>query len=259
MSWSRGLFGQLEVVYALALRETRTRFGAHQMGYLWALLEPTIMIATFVAVFGVAHRKAPPGMDLVGFIATGIITYTLFANATNRVAEAINGNKALLFYPHVQPIDLVLARGLLEFATYTAVFVLFLGGQALFRETLDIHDGLLVLQGLALAALLGSALGLIFCGLSQFSNVADRARGPLLRPLFWCSGIFFSASQLPDRARDLSLYNPVLHIIEMVRAGWYATYPDEYVDTSYVLAWVLGLSLAGLILERLVRRRIEVT
>jgi len=34
----RGLVVQGEVIHALILRETRTRFGAYQLGYLWALL-----------------------------------------------------------------------------------------------------------------------------------------------------------------------------------------------------------------------------
>ena len=121
------LMGTFEVVHALALRETRTRFGAHKLGYLWALVEPTLMILTFYILFALASRAAPTGMTLFSFIATGIIPYLLFANTVKRVAEAINGNKALLFYPQVNPIDLVIARVFLEFTTYVGVFLVLMG------------------------------------------------------------------------------------------------------------------------------------
>lgn len=259
MTLLRGLGAQVQVVSALVMRETRTRFGAHQMGYLWALIEPTIVIFTFYLMFRVVGRASPAGMDPFSFIATGIIPYTLFASSAHRVAEAINGNRALLFYPQVRPIDLVIARSALEAATLGAVFIGLLGGHALWRQELAVDSPLRVIAGLALASGLGSSVGLVFCGLGQLSHLADRARGPLLRPLFWLSGVFFAAGELPDRVRELMLMNPVLHATELVRDGWFESYDDTHVDLGYGLAWVLGLLCLGLVLERAVRRRIELT
>ena len=48
----RGSLTQLQVVHALLLRETKTRFGANQLGYLWALIEPSLVIAMFAIVYG---------------------------------------------------------------------------------------------------------------------------------------------------------------------------------------------------------------
>ena len=36
-------------------------------------------------------------------------------------------------------------------------------------------------------------------------------------------------------------------------------YGAEYADPVYLIRWILGFTLAGLILERVVRRRIELT
>ena len=80
-----------------------------------------------------------------------------------------------------------------------------------------------------------------------------------MRPLFWLSGIFFTANSLPDNARSIMLYNPVLHATELVRDGWYDDYEARHVDLAYVGKWGLLLLLVGLMLERVVRRRIEVT
>jgi len=259
MKFLRGLASQVEVVHAIVLRETRTRFGAHSLGYLWALLEPTIVIFTFFGLYRINHRQPPPGMDLFSFIATGVIPYTLFSNSVNRVAEAINGNKSLLYYPQVRPIDLAVARCALEAATFAAVFMLLLGGHTLYVGHLEIDSSLLVIAGMAMASLLGTSIGMIFSALGQLTPAADRARGPLLRPLFWISGTFFVAEMLPEGVRKGMLVNPVLHATELVRAGWFRSYDARYVDVEYVAAWILGLLLAGLVLERAVRRRIEMT
>ena len=254
-----GFLRQAEVVHALLLRETRTRFGSHKLGYLWALLEPLTIIFTFHALFLLAHRAVPAGMDIVTFIATGLLPYQLFAASARQVAESINGNRALLYYPPVQPIDLAIARWLLEAVTYLSIFVVLMGGHALVHQELVVDDLLTVLAGFGLASLLGASLGLVFCCVGQFSNAIDRARGPLLRPLFWISGVFFTAESLPAHVRAPALTNPVFHTIELVRGGWFPSYDAGHADTGYVLAWIGVLAVIGLVLERVVRRRIEVT
>jgi len=257
MQLARGLVAQAEVVHALVLRETRTRFGAHQLGYLWALVEPVLMILTFYMVFRLANRKMPPGMDAMSFIATGIVPFHLFSNTVTRISAAIDGNKALLFYPQVRPIDLVFARALLETATYIGVFVVLMTGHALIVQRFEIDSALATIAGLVLAAMLGSTLGLVFCTLSQFSNMVDMLRSPLLRPMFWISGVFFTADQLPDSVQGGLLSNPLLHTVELVRGGWFESYGTNHADVPYVLAWILVLAFIGLSLERVVRQRIE--
>jgi len=254
----RGLVSQAEIVFAVLLRETRTRFGAHQLGYLWALLEPMLMIITFFVMFAFIGRQAPDEMDLIGFLSTGIVPYVLFMNSVSRVAESINGNKGLLFYPHVQPLDLVYARTLLEFSTYIGVFVLLMGANAIYLQEFNIDSALQIVFGMALASLLGATLGLVLCSLALFSNFVERARGPILRPMFWVSGIFFTANQLPEAARDKVLYNPLLHCVELVRGGFYPAYDAVLADPYYVLMYILVFATIGLPLERHVRHRIEV-
>jgi len=80
-----------------------------------------------------------------------------------------------------------------------------------------------------------------------------------MRPFFWVSGIFFTAAGMPESARSHVLWNPVLHAVELCRAGWFKRYDERYVSSTYVLSWVVGLLLVGLLLERIVRRKIELT
>jgi capsular polysaccharide transport system permease protein len=256
----RGALVQLHVVHALILRETRTRFGQHQLGYLWALLEPMIWIGTFAGLYTVAQRRVPAGMDIVGFLATGVVTYQLFSSCAGKVSEAINGNRALLFYPQVQPLDLAIARLVLEAATLITVFTLIVGLNMLaMHDVVGADDLLRVAMGLTLAALLGGSLGLFLCMLGVLSGAVERLRGPLMRPLFWISGLFFTVEDLPPHARDLALINPVLHCVELVRSGWYHSYRAPHASPSYILMIALTLMFVGLLLERAVRHRVELS
>lgn len=250
---------QLQVVHAILLRETKTRFGNNQLGYVWALIEPILWIATFAAMYHVLGRTGPGGMGIVPFLVTGIVPFLMFRGTAKQCMSAISGNKGLLFYPQVQPLDLVLARVLLEWVTYFLVFTVLMTVPALVDGELVVDNLLRVLMGLALASGLGTGLGLVFCGLSVFSPTAERLHGPMIRPLFWTSGIFFMVEALPTAARDLLLYNPVLHAVELVRDGWFPGHHAPHVNAWYPAAWVLVLLFFGLSLERVARRRLQLT
>jgi capsular polysaccharide transport system permease protein len=256
----RGALVQGHVIHALILRETRTRFGTQQLGYLWALLEPMIWIATFAIMYKVADRRVPAGMDVVGFLATGIVTYELFSGTAARVGEAINGNRGLLFYPQVQPLDLAIARSALEAATMITVFILIMMLNALFfPEVPGIDDPLQVALGLLMAAFLGAGLGLTLCTLGVLSNVVERIRGPLMRPLFWFSGLFFILEDVPAQTRSVVLANPVFHCVEIVRSGWFQSYESPSVSGGYAFVIGLAFMLFGLFVERAVRHRVELS
>ncbi|MBX3127612.1 MAG: ABC transporter permease [Polyangiaceae bacterium] len=255
----RELLVQLRVIRALVLRETRTRFGQYRLGYVWALIEPLLWIATFGGMYLLLDRPAPNGLPLVAFLATGIVPFLLFRETSGRVVPAIDANKGLLFYPLVRPLDLVAARVLLEFATHMVVLGILLSTLAVLQGGVRIDNVLVLLTGLLLASGLGAGMGLVFCGLSVFTSSAERVHGPLLRPLFWTSAIFFSSDTLPEPARSALLYNPVLHAVELVRDGWFAGYHPRDISMAYPAVWVLVLLFLGLTLERVARRRIQLT
>lgn len=255
----RGAIVQARVIYALALRETRTRFGGYKLGYVWALLEPLFWIGTFWGLFTLVGRTAPDHAQIVPFLATGIIPYELVMKTADRAAQSINGNKALLFYPQVQTLDLVIARVSLEIATAFVVFTMIVGGHSLVVGNLEIDDVLGTINGLLLAAALGGSLGLVFCASTVVVPTIERMRGPLMRPLFWISGLFYTAESMPSNIRDVMLWNPILHCVELVRAGWFDAYDASHASPTYVMAWILVLAFVGLTLERSVRHKVELS
>jgi capsular polysaccharide transport system permease protein len=111
-----------------------------------------------------------------------------------------------------------------------------------------------------LAAGLGASLGLLLCAANVYNNVVERLLGPLLtRPLFWVSGVFFSVESLPTSAREVLAYNPLLHVIDLIRDGVFPGYEARHVNAWYPVAWVLVLAFLGLTLERAARRRLQLS
>lgn len=255
----RGSLTQLQVIYAILLRETKTRFGQHRLGYLWAVGQPVLWIAMFAVLYHLIGRLVPPGMSMIAFLTTGIVPYSLFRETSGRCLSAIDANKGLLFYPQVRPLDLVLARAVLEGVTHLIVMTGLMAGVALYEGLPRIDSLLDCLAGLGLASGLGFSLGLVCCGLSVYSPTVERLFPILGRVLFWTSALFHPIESLPKEARDLILLNPLAHAIELVRDGWFAGYAARHVDPWYPTAWILVMLFFGLSLERTARRSLELS
>ncbi len=259
-AWLReGLHGALvqwQVVHAVILRETRTRFGSKQLGYLWALLEPVMMIGTFAGASAIVGRRVALGTDTLSYYATGFLPYLFFRAVTSRTAAAVSGNRALLFYPQVFTLDLIIARTLLEVATYFGVAVVLLGGISIWNQHLSLDNMLYILCGLGLASALGSGLGLVLCAGATLAPIVEKLAGFVLRPLMWISGIFFTANELPSNVKGLLLYNPLLHCTEWMRDGWYPEYTARDASFVFPASVAAALILVGLAMERVARNHL---
>jgi capsular polysaccharide transport system permease protein len=255
----RGSLSQLHVIHALLLRETKTRFGESRLGYVWALAHPILWIGMFAGLYYALGHSTPPGMPILAFLTTGIVPFSLFRESATRCLSAIDANKGLLFYPLVRPLDLVIARAILETVTQLVVMFLLLGTMAMWQGELHINSWTETLCGLGLAAGIGSSFGLVCCGLSVFSRSVERLFPALIRPIFWLSAVFHPVESLPRGFREFLLWNPIVHSIELVRDGWFPGYHALHVDIPYACSWILVMSFVGLSLERMARRKLELT
>lgn len=245
---------QLRVLGALILRETRTRFGKSQLGYLWAVMEPVAIVATFALAFHALGRPPLYGDSLFLFFTASVIPYHVYRRVTTFVASAVESNQALLAYPPVKPIDLFLARAGLEIATGVLVFMLMMGVLILFFDAQS-PTRFHALAGSILAmSLLGFGCGVINAVVISRFESWKNIESMLARPLFFVSGIFFLPESLPEKVREYLLWNPVMHGVELMRYGYYFNYRAADLDVGYLAFWALSAALIGLSAERALRQ-----
>lgn len=248
---------QVRVLHALILREIRTRFGEQKLGYLWAVLEPMAFVGALAGLITLSGRHQPGGMPLILFMTTGVVPFFLFRDTMNVAMLGIKSNKALLTFPQVTPIDIILARVVLEQATAVVVLVvLLLMWQAIGVEVY-IERPVEVFVWLFVMGLMGAGLGAFVGALSPLFPSVDRLVPVLLgRPLFWVSGVFFTMDTLPPAARSIALYNPLSHGLELIRSAFFIQYESPYADVEYVMFATLIVLAIGFLALRALRRRI---
>jgi capsular polysaccharide transport system permease protein len=252
------LRSQCRVIHALIIRETRTRFGDSRLGYGWALLEPMLHIALLSAVFSLLMRGSPPiGTHFFVFYYTGLIPYHVFVHTGTSMTYAITSNGSLLQLPAVKTFDVILARGLLEFATDIVVAVMLLAGFAALGIPALPDDLCSVATALIVIALLGCGIGFVNAVLQVLFRSWDKLWNNATRLLYFFSGIFYVPGMMPDWARDILGWNPVLHAIDWFRAGFFSVYQPHWLDRRYLLVVAATGLLLGLALERCLRRRLS--
>lgn len=245
---------QMRVIVSLMLRETRATFGTSPFGYVWAIITPTVGVAFMVFLFSVAGRQPPFGSSLALFFATGILTLQFFNELSGKLMTGFDANRALLTYPVIKDVDTLVARGLLVAATYLMIMAIFYGGLVLLHLAPLPARPEQVIFAFAATALLGAGFGTINAVIASLWETWIQIEKVLTRPLFFLSGIFYIPSQLPQQAREVLQWNPVLHLLEWFRFGFYPNYYTSILDAWYPLAVGAALLLLGLAGERLFRR-----
>lgn len=258
LSWGDATRQQVRVIAALIRRETRVHFGETRLGYLWAIIEPTLHLTVYALLFHyILKRHAPLGGSLTLFMLTGLMTYFLFSKMATYLAYAVDGNRALLNLPPVKPFDVIAARAILEAATYLFVGFVLLVSLSMFDTAVVAPYNPIQLAGaIASTVGLGFGVGLVNAVMRAFARNWMTFFGLLLSPMFFLSGIWFLPSQIPPPFRDYILYNPILHNIMWVRSGFYRDYHPSELDRGYAVWWSVLAVVLGLAFLRVFRRKL---
>ena len=256
MATAPALDTQARVIIALALREVHTLYGGKSLGYLWAIFQTAFGVAVFWAVRYFAHAAAPHGMTVLTYLVSGFGIWNIIAQNLSKCMAAIDGNRALLTFPQVTPLDIMLARCLVVTSTQVVSMSIILGCGILFGYALQIADLGLLICAIFLASFLGLGLGATLGSLAFYVPALHQIVPMIMRLLFFASGVFYSVSTFSHRVGDFLMLNPIMQIIELVRTALSNSYTSPYADVWYVTQVTVCLLFLGMLLERYVRRKV---
>ncbi|NYH27625.1 ABC transporter permease [Paraburkholderia bryophila] len=248
---------QCRVIGALLMREILTRYGRHNVGFLWIFFEPMSFTLGVTALWTASKATHGVNLPITAFAVTGYSTILLWRNCANRCALAILPNQSLLYHRNVRVIDFFFARVLLEVsgATMSLIFL------TIFFVTLGMmappHDIMLMICGWVYLVILGTGLGFTIGALSERSETIDRIWHTIAYLLFPLSGAAFMVEWLPPVAQKIVMLIPMVHGVEMLRSGYFGSLVKPHYDIGYMIVSDLVLLLIGLTLVRDASLRVE--
>jgi capsular polysaccharide transport system permease protein len=239
------LDAQLRVIHALVIREMQVRFGQSRIGFVWLVIEPMMLAFGVSIIHWLSAHGLPNDIPIFLYYALGYSGFYMFRALLTRNAGAINSGRNLLFHHSIKLHDLTISRTVLEAAACMLVIMLIILGGILIVGEWPSNPGLFVLC-LTLSALFGHGFGTFLAVLMVFYEPLERFVHPLTYLMMPFSAAFGSIDAYPDEAREVLLWNPLVHINEALRDAMWGARIVSYYDLSYLVVWVLLLNLLAL-------------
>lgn len=247
---------QGRVIRALFFREVITRFGRHNIGFLWLFVEPMMFTLGVTALWTIAKMGHGSEFPIAAFAITGYSSVLLWRNMPARCVSAVEPNLSLLYHRNVKLFDIFAARLLLEAAGATISFIVlslifsFIGWISPPEDPLKILGAWFMLMwfGMALATLVGAW--------GAQSEVIEKLWHPASYLLFPMSGAAFTVDALPQLGREFVLYLPMVHGVEMLREGYFGSTFKAHYDIGYMAAVCAVMTFFGLLKLRDISRKV---
>ncbi|MBN8489548.1 MAG: ABC transporter permease [Burkholderiales bacterium] len=248
---------QRAVIFALMMRELKTRFGGQWTGAFWMLVQPIAELMMFLWINTVIRgRVVRDGYDFVVFLLAGVTGFRLFRVLWTRLSHAASANKGLFGFKQVKPMDAFIARAALDVVLEIVIFVI----TALLLARMGYgplmpSDILAYLGVVTVCVLFGLGMGISFAVLLDVAPRLEAITHVLTMPLMILSGVIFPLHRLPPEALEVLLYNPLLHLVEMARLAFLPGYvPLQGAGMVYPLVWTLVTLTLAMMLYRWRRR-----
>jgi homopolymeric O-antigen transport system permease protein len=255
-----------ELLLDLVWKDIRVRYRYAVMGFLWAVLEPLIMMVVLTFVFSVVFRLRFQGIngdassgETAVIILTGLIAWQFFATALASATSSLTDNRALItkvnFPREVIPLSTVgiaLVNFAIGFVLLLIVYVLLLGK----------IPGSMIIWIPAIFAIqfvLVTGLGMLFaCLNAAFRDVGYMVNAGLLFG-FYATPIFYQTTlvqnELNNRGWDIlyTLYfiNPMAGIVTAYREILFY----NHLPSWQLMAWPIISAILALLIGAVYFRR----
>lgn len=245
---------QFRIIVALTIRDMQNQNKGLEGGFVWAIIDVLLYVGAMSLIRVFIKAFMPPGMPPFTFLVLGIVPWQTFSH-TMKVGETIiQKNRKLLSLPVVTPLDVVFAGALDVLCTYGLVFIGLMIVCSYFESVPAPRFPIGVILVFIASWIMGLNFGLMQAPLYRMFQPAKWLWKPIKKSFFWTSGLYFVITSMPPTLWPLMTWNPILHINELMRTYWFTTYNTPIGSPAYVMAWVAGLALFGLALERFIRR-----
>lgn len=254
---SPALRKRVRIIDALLLRELMARFGHHNVGFLWQVLEPLMLMVGVMLAWSLIYGERNHGVLVLPLVLTGYSVLTLWRHMTGRLTHTFRHASGLLFHRDVRPADILVARGILESIGTLVSFFVALLPLLLIGVMKPVDDYLVLLGAWSLMCVFSFGAAMIITALAHFSDAFDRFVQPVMYIILPLTGVFYMVFWLPPAAQKIVLYSPLVHISEMMRAGYFGSDVPTSWDPVYVLYWTIAVNAVGWVLVLKAQRHIE--
>ncbi len=215
------------------------------------IVAPVITSVLYIIVFGSFIGSQIPEVDgysyieflIPGLIMMSVITNSYFNSAFSILISKFFNNVTELLTAPLSYVETVLALTLGGVVRGFVVGILTLLVSFLFVP-IGMADILVFAYFMFFVAVVFSSIGLMMGLWAETFDHLETFSSFVLTPLTFLGGVFYSINMLPDLLKTLSIFNPLLFMINGMRYGVLGI-SDVNILFSMALVFVLGTLLFG--------------
>ncbi len=194
--------------------------------WIQTIIPPAVTMGLYFVIFGQLIGSQLNDIDnysYMDYIVPGLIIMSIITNSYSNVVSSFYSTK---FHHHIEELLISpianftilagyvsggVARGLIVGVVVTLV--------SLFFTRIEIHSFAVTLLIAVLTATLFSLAGLINAIFAKSFDDISIVPTFVLTPLTYLGGVFYSIEMLPEFWQNISLFNPVLYMVNGFRMG----------------------------------------
>jgi lipopolysaccharide transport system permease protein len=207
----RGLF------FFMIRRDILLRFEQTQIGLLWVVLQPLLLMLIYYILFGVLIKVPTGKIPHSLFFLSGIMVWQFFSQVVNHSANSLVGNIGVIsksYFPRlVLPLSTI-PNALVDFAVCFLVFLVFLLLNGQFSVT---WRYLLLPVLVVIAIIFSSGVGLLFGASMVVFRDMKNLLGFILMIWMYLTPIIYPITIVPEKYRILFYLNPMTGLVQAFR------------------------------------------
>ena len=241
----RGLFAYRELVGYLVRSELRSTTTDRLFGFIWWLLDPFLLMGTYVILVGVIFNRGGQAYPVLVF--SSVLAFRFFAqsisSAMGRTIGGLSMMKQIRFPPSVLPLSAVIST-LFRYTFGLVVLFVFALPFGIYPAPID----LMIIPITAVLFVLNLGLSYLLSAINVFMRDLQNLMAYVFRIMFFLSASIYTLDRVPPKYRELYLINPLTTVFQSYHSViLYHQFPD--MKALGVLAGVsLGLLLVGYLL-----------
>lgn len=252
----RNLVERRGLLFQLVRRDFEQRFVGSVAGWLWGLIHPLVLLASWTFVFSIClHQKLPAGQpgNYPLFLFAGMLPWLLFSETVQRSSSSLIEHSNLItktvFPAEMVPLSVFLSSlvsHLMALALLIAAVQIWLGSLSPAVLMLPVY--------MLLLGLLAVGVGWIVAALQVYLRDTSQVLTVVLTMWFWLTPIFIFEEQFPARLRVLLYANPLAYVVRAYRRLLLSTEIPAAPDILMVAAYgAVTFIIGGLVFRHLKR------
>jgi len=207
-----------DLFLTLSLHRIKVRYRQSSLGYIWAVLQPVLMVVTYTLVFALFARVPTGSTPYVVFAFSALIPWLYFSNGLSLATNSLVNNAALVlkvYFPReILPLSYI-GVAFIDFCIGSIVLVVIMGCYGV-RP----HETLVWIFPLMAVASIFSLGAALFCSAIEVKYRDVGLAMPFLLQLWlFATPVLYPLRSVPARLLPFYTLNPMVAVVDGFRSA----------------------------------------